>query len=516
MTLRARFRFWTAFALLAAAIVFRAFPFVWWPGAHFDSDQATVGLMARHISEGEAFPLYYYGQPSMLAVEAYLAAPFIRVLGTTVTALKLPLVLINVAVVLVLMRLLVRDARLGPWAASIAALPLALPAAAVAARTTGATGGNVEPWLYILLLWAVRARPVAFGILLGIGMLHRELTAYGAVALLAMDAATVLTTTDRRAAVADRARHWTLAAVAWSAVQALARSLQPFASAWGPGTHGDDVWAVMPAVDTLGGGWCFGPETWADRTHLLLTDHLPRIVGGIGAPLRDYGVLSGVYSGHPAVGTWAGVLTAAGLAGGGWHWWVRRRSPGAESMPHIGGYLLLVGVISTLVYGFATCGAIRIETLRDNLLGVFIPVGALVMGLQMWPQPLVRAGFGVAVALWCSLNMLDVLALLREYRTDPPVDSRQVLADDLVARGVTSAKAPLRTAYHVTFLAAERVRIAATDFSRIRTYAEEADRTLAPSISDLPCERGTALTGGHYLCPRAEAGEGRRRGTVMK
>ena len=66
-----RVSFWLLCALLASAVVFRAFPFVWWPDLHFDSDQGIVGLMAKHISEGRAFPLYYYGQPYMLAVEAY-------------------------------------------------------------------------------------------------------------------------------------------------------------------------------------------------------------------------------------------------------------------------------------------------------------------------------------------------------------------------------------------------------------------------------------------------------------
>jgi hypothetical protein len=55
-----RTSFWlSALLLLAGLVLLRAFPFVWWPGTHFDSDQAIVGLMAKHISEGRAFPLYY-------------------------------------------------------------------------------------------------------------------------------------------------------------------------------------------------------------------------------------------------------------------------------------------------------------------------------------------------------------------------------------------------------------------------------------------------------------------------
>ena len=73
--------------LLAGLVLLRAFPFVWWTGTHFDSDQAVVGLMAKHISEGRAWPLYFYGQNYMLAVEAYLAAPVMWVIGVSVLAL---------------------------------------------------------------------------------------------------------------------------------------------------------------------------------------------------------------------------------------------------------------------------------------------------------------------------------------------------------------------------------------------------------------------------------------------
>ena len=500
-----RAHLWTASALLAGAVLLRAFPFVWWPGTHFDSDQAVVGLMAKHIGEGRAWPLFYYGQHYMLGVEAYLAAPVMWAVGPTVTALKAPLVLINIAAVLVLLRLLVRDARLSPWAALVAALPIALPSAVMAARTTEANGGNVEPWLYVLLLWCLRARPFAFGTLLGVGMLHREFTAYGAAALIVMDALAWPGVASWRTYTAARLRHWAIAGVAWVATRAVASSLEPFASAFGTGTRGDDPALLLAVVDTIGGRLCFAPETWPTRATLLVTDHLPRIVGGIGAPLRDYGVLSGVFSGQPGLGAWVAALTVAGLASGAWHWWTRRPAlPGGEP-PHLGGYLVLVGGISTVVYGFATCSDIRVETLRYNLLGIMVPIGAVTMALQTWPQAAVRAGFGAAVALWCALNTADVVALTREYqRARQPVDQRQAVADALVARGIVSAQAPFRTAYHVTFLAQERVRVAATDVSRIHAYVVEVGRTFGPTIADGACAGGEPLPSGQFLCRHAQ------------
>jgi hypothetical protein len=497
-----RFTFWQTAAVLAVLVLIRAFPFVWWPATHFDSDQAIVGLMAKHISEGQAFPLYFYGQNYMLAVEAYLAAPVMWVMGPTVTALKTPLVLINIAAVVLLLRLLIRDARLPAWLAGVSALPLALPAAGVAARVTEANGGNVEPFLYVLLLWTVRRHPGWLGLVLGVGMLHREFAAYGAAALVAMECVTLITSRLPATAVGAAVRHWTLAGVTVLSVRAVAAALRPFANGLGPGTRGDDAVLVATMVETVGGRVCFSPDTWPTRALQLVGDHLPRLVGGTPAPLRDYGVLTGVYSGQPGLGLWVGLITLVGLTAGTVHWWHRRQTPDAacDHMPHLGGYLVLVGAISTFVYGFALCSDIRVETMRYNLLGVLVPIGALTMTFQTWRAPLVRAAMTAAVVLWCLVNTLDVAALTREYRSQPPEDPRAQLVEALEREGVTLAFAQFRTAYHTTFLARERVRIAATDFSRIRAYVEAATAAQAPTLSESPCDRGQPLTPGLYLC----------------
>ena len=321
-----RTSFWLTALLLAGLVLLRAFPFVWWPGTHFDSDQAIVGLMAKHISEARAFPLFYYGQNYMLAVEAYLAAPVMLVAGPTVTALKTPLVVINVAIVILLLRILVRDARLHPMVAAIAVLPIALPAAGIAARVTEANGGNVEPWLYVLLLWIARDRPWWLGGILGFGMLHREFVVYGALALLVMDALDALTSGAVTTRAGVVARRWAVAGIAFVAVRGVASVLQPFANGLGPGTSGDDPVLLGTVVDTIGGRVCFEPAAWPMRADLLFTDHLPRLIGGVPAPLRDYGVLTGVFSGVSGLGLWVGALTLIGLASGTWHWFTVRRA----------------------------------------------------------------------------------------------------------------------------------------------------------------------------------------------
>ena len=64
--------------------------------------------MAKHLSEGRAFPLFFYGQAYMLAVEAWWMVPFFWIGGPTVAALRASLVATNVAVVVLLVVGLVR------------------------------------------------------------------------------------------------------------------------------------------------------------------------------------------------------------------------------------------------------------------------------------------------------------------------------------------------------------------------------------------------------------------------
>src|SRR3954464_4498669 len=98
---------WT-FAL-GLLVVARSAVFVFAPAAHFDSDQAVTGLMAKHLAELRAFPVFWYGQTYMLGVEAWLAAPVMAIAGATVTALKLPLLGINAAIAWLLFRGLTHD-----------------------------------------------------------------------------------------------------------------------------------------------------------------------------------------------------------------------------------------------------------------------------------------------------------------------------------------------------------------------------------------------------------------------
>jgi hypothetical protein len=56
---------WLTGAAVTALVLFRGFVFLWFE-QNFDSDQAIVGLMAKHLSEFRAVPLFFYGQNYML------------------------------------------------------------------------------------------------------------------------------------------------------------------------------------------------------------------------------------------------------------------------------------------------------------------------------------------------------------------------------------------------------------------------------------------------------------------
>lgn len=174
--------------IVTLLVVGRSLVFVIFEHAQFDADQAITGLMAKHIAELRAFPFYAYASDYVLVVEAWLAAPFLALFGTSVAALRLPLVLLNLVTGVLLVTILGRELYLRPVVALIPALFFVAAPPVLAAELLTATGGNVEPFVYVLLLWLTRERPVAFGIIFLVGFMNREFTAYAASALLLVEA----------------------------------------------------------------------------------------------------------------------------------------------------------------------------------------------------------------------------------------------------------------------------------------------------------------------------------------
>ena len=178
-----RRRPWLLASLVLVAL--RSAPSTLFEQLNFDSDQAIVGLMAKHLADGRHFPLFFYGQHYMLGVQAWIAAPFFLVGGPTIAMLRLPLAIVNVAVVWWLIAGSMRRGVSGAWAI-VAALPLAAAGPVAATLLMQTLGASVEPLLYVLILWHARRRPLVFGALFCVGYLHREMTLFALPAVAAV------------------------------------------------------------------------------------------------------------------------------------------------------------------------------------------------------------------------------------------------------------------------------------------------------------------------------------------
>jgi hypothetical protein len=487
-------------AALGILVVARSVVFVCWPQAHFDSDQAVTGLMAKHLSELRAFPVFWYGQTYMLGVESWLAAPLFRLAGATVTALKLPLLAINVAIALLLFDGFVRDTGLDEVRAAFATLFFVLASPITTAHFLTANGGNVEPALYVLLLWRLRRRPIWMGLVLGVGFLNREFTIYGAVALIALEAL------DRTLFQRDALRRFAVAFGAAAAVWLVFLVLQQYSSAAGPGTSVRDLSTnlagnnLLEVVHRL----CFDPAAMLRGTRRLFAVHWPELLGLEPQPLTDFGIESTGRQGAPgaawlllpALGIPFVRLTAAAMA---------RRDPRLTSpTTHLDfcRYLTLAATFSVVGYLAGRCGEIDFYTMRYELLSVLGAAGLAAWFLRVEPS---RTLLGV----WaCCCGAIFIIAfsaharLLAEYATHPPVAAKQELIVALEARGVRYGYADFWVAYYVTFMSKERIILASEDLVKVRTHNRlvDAHRAEAIRVSRRPCPGGDQLTPAFWAC----------------
>jgi hypothetical protein len=486
--------------LLASLAIARSAVFVFWPASQFDSDQAVTGLMAKHLAEFRAFPVFWYGQTYMLGVEAWLAAPVMAVLGATVTALKLPLLAMNVAIALLLFHGLTRDEGLDEARAAFATLFFVLAAPITAAHFVTANGGNVEPSLYVLLLWFLRRRPIWFGFVLGVGFLNREFTIYAAAALVALDAA------RRQLFTRDALGRYGLALGTAALVWIAFLVLRHFSSAAGPGTSTSDLAASLAGNNLLqvAERLCFDPRAIAGGAGRILTVHWPELFGLEPQPLTDFGIESSVRQGFGG-SAWL-LLTTLGIPA------IRlltRRSADRTSglAPRVSpagfcAYLLLVAGFSLTGYLVGRCGVVDFYTMRYELLSV---IG--VVGLAGWYLRVERSA--VMAAVWIlsctavfAISIMAHVRLLAEYSTHPPTPLKQDLIRELEARDVRYAYADFWTAYYVSFMTRERIIVASDEAVKVRTHNRivDAHRREAIRISRRPCPDGQRLTSAFWSC----------------
>jgi 4-amino-4-deoxy-L-arabinose transferase-like glycosyltransferase len=143
-----------------------------------DADEAIVGLMALHISEGASWPVFYYGQHYMGSLEPLLVGGLFWLFGpSTHNLVVVPLIF---SVLLVPLTYLLARSITGRLGALVAALCMALPPTGLVIWSAKARGGFIEVIFFgALALWLTtrwlrsprpsHVRTFLIGLTLGIG-----------------------------------------------------------------------------------------------------------------------------------------------------------------------------------------------------------------------------------------------------------------------------------------------------------------------------------------------------------
>ena len=389
----------------AALTLWRAAVYLLFEQVGFDSDQAIVGLMAKHLSEGRAFPLFLYGQTYMLAVEAWTAVPFFLIGGATVGALRFSMLAWNIAFAVLLVVGLQRDAGLRGWTALVPALFFLTAPVSISGQLLAAQAGTIEPFVYIAALWFLRRRPLWFGIVLAIGFRNREFTIYALPALVALQLVSGELTRERL-------RGWLLSAVVFCGVWESIEALKPFADFTGPGTRGQ----------LLGGFSGSQVGNLLDRFNFQPGGALAERLTRVGPELVAWFAGASQVDTSLPLGDRPWLLWVAGLgillAAGRLAWLTvsrdgagrRHRSLVRSVREQIAGapfawYLLGVG--ATAVAVFVAGKPVLTGYSRYVTLGLLIPIGLTGALLALEPRPAWRRLIATVVIAWGLLAIVD-------------------------------------------------------------------------------------------------------------
>ena len=133
--------------------------FIFWDVIPFNSDEANVGLMARHILMGER-PVFFYGQAYMGSLDAFLVAAGFALFGQQVWVIRVVQLVLYLCTVATT-SWIAQEAFGSQKAGLLAAGLLAIPTVNVTLYTTASLGGYGEALLLgnlILLVSLVVAR----------------------------------------------------------------------------------------------------------------------------------------------------------------------------------------------------------------------------------------------------------------------------------------------------------------------------------------------------------------------
>ena len=441
--------------------------------AHFDSDQAVFGIMSRDLAAGRGVPMFFYGQRYLLAVSVWLCAPLFLLFGASLATLKLPLLLLNVAVVCMLWIGLRREPAMSPWSAALAILPIAMPTAIVATRLVENAGGNIEPFVFVLAAHFLRDRPMALGAALGVGVLNREFALIGFIALLLMDAA--------EGTLLRRIKAHAITIATLAGVVAAVR----FAARWSIAYGGSQ--AIYRRGDWLSLAGLFGVQ-------------LPTLLGGTPHRLSDFNILSSLTLGHDAVYVafllWAAIVVVA-LA-------LRFRSL-RRDVNGMSTYLALIGLGQAAAYVLLAPYPRDIMVVRYVLLCLLGVSGLVALA---WRVPALRAPTAGVILSMTVLNFAGNVELIHEYAVVRPERPEHVLTNALVQRGVRYAQADYWTAFDVAWLSGERVIASPLGgfADRVQRYVGvlNAHRSELFVVQSEP-RQGCDAVARWYVCPPSNA-----------
>ena len=452
-----------ALVIAIALVVARSIVWIFFEQSHFDSDQAIVGLMAKNLAEGRAFPLFFYGQHYMLAVEAWLAAPVFRLAGASVVTLKFPLLCLNIVTCALLLWVLVRKMDLAPFEALLISTFFIMPPPLVSARLVEAQGSNIEPLLYVLVLWLLRSRPIAFGLFAGFAFLHREFAAYAIAAIVLID---VLT---RRAFTRERLREYAMSWGMFALVNVVVSLLKIKADLLGPATAGT---LNLGGLDTQVSGWgqfvCWTPAELGANLRWLRYENL-----GMMFNYRPDLLGPDDWTPTPAGHSWLvyalGVMMAVALVE------VVRRSKRIGQNWQFGFYLVVVAIEAVFFYAVLGCRVRDFTLIRYTLLTLYFPIGLLVLFLSAKPPAWSRALVLGIVVLWGACSAVDNGRFLAAYLHRPPNSPARDLVTYLESQGVRYGRGTYWVAYQLDFLSQERMTFSSLEKVRIAEYQRIAD-----------------------------------------
>ncbi len=134
-----------AFAIIAFAIALRLILLaLGWPPT--DSDEGTMGIMARHIAYRGEHPYVFYGQNYMGTIEAHIGAVFFHLFGSSLFSLRLSVILF--VTLFFISTYLLTSLLYSKKVALVTLAVLSLGSIYTITRETLATGGSTQTLLF--------------------------------------------------------------------------------------------------------------------------------------------------------------------------------------------------------------------------------------------------------------------------------------------------------------------------------------------------------------------------------